>query len=150
MSTTDQPVAYGPGRGPGPVVLAEDGLVRLLAAHQVGALATTRRDGTPQLSTVAYVWDPAGRTVRISTTADRLKVRHLRRDPRASLYVSTADFVSFVVAEGEAELSEVSTTPGDEAGRELLALAPAFEDPADEQAFLRNMAADRRLVIRIR
>ncbi|ONH28740.1 PPOX class F420-dependent enzyme [Pseudofrankia asymbiotica] len=148
MKETEQAV-YEPGRGPGPTVLEQDRLAALLAAHQMGALATTRQDGRPHLSTVAYGWDEAARTIRISTTIDRLKVRHLRRDPRAALYVSTADFLSFVVAEGEAELSEVSATPGDAVGRELLAMAPPFDDPADERAFLRNMAADRRLVIRL-
>jgi hypothetical protein len=44
----------------------------------------------------------------------------------------------------------VSTVPGDDAGRELLGMQPAFERPADEAAFLQYMVADRRLVIRLR
>ncbi|MCW2919060.1 MAG: hypothetical protein JWN52_7128, partial [Actinomycetia bacterium] len=74
----------------------------------------------------------------------------LRRDPRSTLYVSSGDFLSFVVAEAEAELSAVSTVPGDEPGRELLGMQPAFDRPEDEAAFLENMVADRRLVIRLR
>jgi PPOX class probable F420-dependent enzyme len=141
---------YGPGRGPGALPLSDDDLTRMLGAHRMGALATAKRNGHPHLSTVAYTWDPGERVARISTTAERLKVRHLRRDPRSALYVSSADFMSFVVAEGLAELSAVSTTPGDETGRELLGMHPAFERPEDADAFLANMVADQRLVIRLR
>ncbi|WP_018505743.1 TIGR03618 family F420-dependent PPOX class oxidoreductase [Parafrankia discariae] len=144
------PRAYGPGRGPGALALTDDRLSQIVAAHQMGALASNRRDGHPHLSTVAYSWDPAERTIRISTTEDRLKVRLLRRDPRAALYVTAPDHLSFAVAQGTVELSEVSSVPGDPAGRELLALQPPFADPALEGEFLRNMAADRRLVIRLR
>lgn len=141
---------YGPGRGPGALALSDDVLVRLLGAHRMGALAANKRNGHPHLSTVAYAWDPAQRVARISTTADRAKVRLLRGDPRSALYVSSEDFLSFVVAEGEAELSAVSTVPGDGPGRELLGMVPAFDRPQDEAAFLQNMVADRRLVIRLR
>jgi hypothetical protein len=58
--------------------------------------------------------------------------------------------MSYVIAEGEAELSPVSMVPGDAAGRELLSMQPAFGRPEDEAAFLENMVADRRLVIRLR
>jgi PPOX class probable F420-dependent enzyme len=141
---------YGPGRGPGALTPSDDELAQLLAAHRMGALAINKRNGHPHLSTVAYVWDAGERIARISTTADRVKVRRLRRDPRSALYVSSADFMSFAVAEGEAELSAVSTVPGDEPGRELLAMQPPFDDPDDAAAFLRNMVADQRLVIRLR
>ena len=142
--------AYAPGRGPGALALSDDALAQLLGAHQMGVLATNKRSGHPQLSTVAYVWDASERIARISTTADRLKVRQLQRDPRTALYVSSSDFMSYVVAEGEAELSAVSTVPGDAAGRELIGMQPAFDRPEDEAAFLKNMVADRRLVIRLR
>jgi PPOX class probable F420-dependent enzyme len=134
---------------PAPRSLADDELSKLLAAQRFGALATNRSDGHPHLSTVLYDWDAERRVVRISTVADRLKVRQLNRDPRCALYVASDDFWSYVVAEGEAELSPVSAEPGDEVGRELLDMQPAFAEPADEQAFLRQMVADRRLVIRL-
>ncbi len=143
-------MTYGPGQGPGALALSDDELVRLLAGRQMGALAANKPDGFPHLSTVAYDWDPVGRVARISTTAGRAKVRLLRRDPRAALYVSSADFMAWVVAEGEAELSAVSEVPGDEAGRELLALQPSYERAEDEEAFLKQMVLDRRLVIRLR
>lgn len=143
-------MTYGPGQGPGPLPQSGDELAALLAGHQMGALATNGRDGFPRLSTVAYHWDPLERVARISTTADRAKVRQLRRDPRAALYVSSADFMAFVVAQGTAELSAVSEEPGDEVGRELLGLQPPYENAEDEKAFLAQMVRDRRLVIRLR
>jgi len=143
-------MTYGPGQGPGPLPLSDEELSDLLAGHRFGVLATNKRDGVPHLSTVAYHWDPEARVARISTTADRAKVRQLRRDPRAALHVATPDHMAFVVAQGEAELSAVSEAPGDEAGRELLSLEPPYENAADEKAFLEQMVKDRRLVIRLR
>jgi hypothetical protein len=88
--------------------------------------------------------------VRISTTADRLKVRQLRHDPHAALHVNGGDVWSFAVAEGEAEVSEPTTVPGDAVGRELLALTSGFDEPQDEASFLADLVAERRVVIRIR
>jgi PPOX class probable F420-dependent enzyme len=142
--------SYDAGPEPEPASLGDEELSDLLAGQRFGALATLQPDGRPHLSTVAYGWDPARRVVRISTVAGRLKVRHLHKDPRCSLYVASADFRSFAVAEGLAELSPVSTEPGDEVSRELLSIREPLADPAAEQAFLRRLTADRRLVIRIR
>lgn len=140
---------YGPGQGPGPKPVSEDELARLLAARPFGVLATNKRSGHPHLSTVVHTWDPETRTIRISTIAGRAKVRQLANDPHAALHVSSDDHMSFAVAEGTAEVSEVSETPGDAVGRELLAMTPGFADPADERAFLEQMVKDRRMVIRL-
>ncbi len=99
---------------------------------------------------MVYNWDPQERIVRFATTADRVKVRHLRRDPRAAVHVQGGDVWSFAVAEGEAEVSELTTVPGDAVGRELLALLPEAARPADENAFLEQLVAERRLVIRLK
>ncbi|NUR86694.1 MAG: TIGR03618 family F420-dependent PPOX class oxidoreductase [Nonomuraea sp.] len=142
--------SYGPGQGPPPRVTSERELSDLLSSQTFGALATNKSSGHPHLSTVIYTWDPEQQVVRVSTVAGRAKVRQLQKDPRAALYVASSDFISFAVAEGEAELSPESTEPGDEVGMELLAMQPGFEQPQDELAFLRQMVADRRLVIRLR
>jgi PPOX class probable F420-dependent enzyme len=139
-----------PGAGPAPRVLTDEELSRLLQEQQFSVLATVKRSGHPHLSTVLHRWSPEERVVRISTTADRLKVRQLRRDPHAALHVNGPNVWSFAVAEGEAEISEVTTVPGDAVGRELLSLTPGFDDPRDEAAFLEQMVTDRRVVIRIR
>jgi PPOX class probable F420-dependent enzyme len=137
-----------PGAGPGPSSLEDGELSGLLSQQRFGALATQGSNGHPHLSTVLYDWDPGQRVVRISTVEGRLKVRQLHKDPHAALYVASDDFWSYAVAEGVAELSPVSVEPGDEVGRELLAMqADAL---SDEAAFLRQMVADQRLVIRLR
>ncbi len=135
---------------PAPRALSEEALSELLGRHQFGVLATSRLSGHPHLTTMAYGWDPAARVLRLSTTAGRAKTGHLRRDPRAALHVQGGDVWSFAVAEGEAELSEVTTVPGDAVGRELLALVPESARPADELAFFEELVAERRLVIRLR
>jgi PPOX class probable F420-dependent enzyme len=141
---------YEPGRGPGPAKPTEEALSRLLGAHNLGALATVNRAGYPHLSTIAYAWDPAERVVRIGSALGRAKVRQLAANPRAALYVSSADHLSFAVAEGLGEVSPVSSVPGDDTGRALLAMQAPFADPEDEAAFLRNMVEDRRVVITLR
>ena len=112
-------------------------------------LATTKSSGHPQLSNVLYLWDGGRRTAAITTTDTRLKTRNLRRNPNAALYVAGAHFWSYAVAEGTAELSAVSTTPGDDAGRELLELHTALMGPQDEDGFFQRMVDDQRLVVRV-
>ena len=136
--------------GPAPRVLADDALSTLLGEQQFGVLATNKRSGHPHLTTMLYNWDPAARIVRFSTTADRVKVRQLRNDPRAALHVSAADHWSFAVAEGEAEISETTTTPGDATGKELLGMLPAEVRTGLGQAFFNQLVAERRVVIRLK
>jgi PPOX class probable F420-dependent enzyme len=130
---------------PGP----DDGLAGLIAGSRQGVLATIAADGRPQLSNVLYVWDAAERTARISTTADRAKARNVLRDPRAALHVSGDHFWQYAVGEGAVTVSEVAAEPGDEAGRELMAVHSAFYGAIDEDEFIAQMIAARRLVIRL-
>ncbi|CAL9289916.1 PPOX class F420-dependent oxidoreductase [Streptomyces olindensis] len=135
---------------PAPLPLSDDALSELLGKQRFGTLATVKRSGHPHLTTMLYSWDPEARTLRFSTTADRVKVSHLRREPRAALHVQGGDVWSFAVAEGEAEVSEITTVPGDAVGRELLALIPQDAKPEDEDTFLEQLVAERRLVIRLK
>lgn len=141
---------YGPGQGPAPVALSDEEISDLITATTFGTLATVKRSGHPHMSTVVFSWDADARIVRISTTADRLKVRQIQNNPRASLYVSSDDHMAFAVAEGTAELSEVAAEAGDAVSRELLDMLGNFSDPADEAAFLEQMVKDRRVVIRLK
>ncbi|MFG1809707.1 TIGR03618 family F420-dependent PPOX class oxidoreductase [Streptomyces sp. NPDC049040] len=137
-------------QGPAPRTLSDEALSALLAGQQFGTLATVRQSGHPHLTTMLYTWDPEARIVRLSTTADRVKVRHLRHDQHAALHVRGDDVWSFAVAEGVAEASGITTAPGDEVGRELLAMIPAAARPDDEEAFFEQQVAERRIVIRLR
>ena len=136
--------------GPTPRSLSDEALSDLLARQQFGTLATLKQSGHPHLTTMLYSWDPTARIVRLSTTADRVKVKHLQRDPRAALHVQGEDVWSFAVAEGAAEASDVTTAPGDAVGRELLEMVPAAAKPEDEDAFFDQQVAERRIVIRLR
>lgn len=124
-----------------------DRALGFLADTHQGILVTIKSDGRPQSSNIVY--DLADGVVRISVTDGRAKTANLRRDPRASLHV-TPHFGAYVVAEGVASLSEVSTTPGDDVGRRLLEVYEAIAGPhPDPDEFLEAMAADRRLLVSI-
>ncbi|MFK8907166.1 pyridoxamine 5'-phosphate oxidase family protein [Streptomyces sp. YS-3] len=137
-------------QGPAPRPLSDETLSELLGKQQFGTLATVKRSGHPHMTTMLYTWDPEDRVVRFSTTADRIKVTHIRRDTRAALHVQGADVWSFAVAEGEAEVSVVTTVPGDAVGRELLGMIPEHTRPESEEAFLEQLVAERRVVIRLK
>lgn len=137
-------------QGPTPRQLSDEALSALLGQQQFGTLATIKRSGQPHLTTMLYSWDPDTRTVRFSTTADRSKVGHLRRNPRATVHVQGGDVWSFAVAEGQAEVSEVTEVPGDAVGQELLAMLPEAARPEDPAAFLKQQVDERRVVIRLR
>jgi PPOX class probable F420-dependent enzyme len=104
----------------------EQRLLDVIKNSHYGILASVTRDGYPHLTNVLYVWDAAERMARVSTTADRVKVRILRRDPRAALHVAGPHLWSYAVAECDAEISEVVTRAGDDPSRELLAIALAI------------------------
>ncbi|KAB2347916.1 TIGR03618 family F420-dependent PPOX class oxidoreductase [Actinomadura rudentiformis] len=147
---TETETEYGPGQGPGARLLSEEEIDAILTRGQFGVLATVKRSGHPHLASMVYTWDAAARMIRISSAEGRIKVRHLERDPRAVLHVQGDTVLSYAVAEGQAEVSEVSTVAGDATSRELLAMTGGFADPADEAAFLEQVAKDRRVVLRLR
>lgn len=127
-------------------------LVALVSTRNIGALATIKRDGRPQLSTVNFNFDPAAATVRISVVDGRAKVHNLRRDPRASVYVTSTDGWSYAVLEGTVELSPVALAPDDDTVEELVDVFRAIrgEDHPDWDEYRAAMVADRRLVARLR
>jgi PPOX class probable F420-dependent enzyme len=61
-------------------------ILRLLKAHRNMSLATVRRDGYPQATTVAYAND--GLTLYFATDRDSQKVRNLRYSPKVSLTIN--------------------------------------------------------------
>lgn len=122
----------------------------LLVERNLGVLATIKRDGRPQLSSVSYHYYPAESTLRMSVTAARAKVANARRDPRVSLHVATADGWNWVVAEGIAELSEVAADGDDAAVDELVVLYRDIRgEHPDWPDFRRAMVTERRLVMRV-
>jgi PPOX class probable F420-dependent enzyme len=125
-------------------------LEQFIAQAHGGALVTLKRDGRPQISNVAHTYDPSTRLLRVSTTADRAKVANLRRDPRASYYVSSPDQRAYVVAEGTAELTPVAAEPGDATVDELVDVyRQILGEHPDWDEYRAAMVADRRLVVRL-
>ena len=131
--------------------MTDDALTRLLADTHHGVLVTLRPNGRPQLSNVSHTYDSETRLVRVSVTDTRVKVRNVRRDPRASFHVTSRDFWRWAVGDGIAELTPVAADPGDATVEELIEIyrAIAGEHP-DWDDFRRAMVADRRLVLRLR
>jgi PPOX class probable F420-dependent enzyme len=131
--------------------MTTEALEELLTGGRQGVLTTLKSSGRPQLSNVLYVYDPAARLVRVSVTADRAKTANLRRDPRASLYVTTPDFGAYAVAEGTADLTPVAGDPHDATVEELAEVYRllAGEHP-DWDDYRSAMVRDRRQVVRLR
>ena len=115
-----------------------------------GVLVTLKRDGRPQLSNVGYLYDPDTRTALISVTDDRAKTHNLRRDPRASLHVSTPNLGAYAVGEAVAELSPVTLDPGDEVADRLVAHYRGLQGEHQDWAeFRAAMVTERRLLARL-
>lgn len=126
----------------------DDKLLAVIAGNSLGVLATIKRDGRPQLSNVAYHFDSRTLTISVSITEPRAKTRNLRRDPRASIHVSSDDGWSYAVAEGEAVLSPPAADPGDETVEGLIALYREISgDHPDWDDYRRAMVDDRRVLM---
>ncbi|WP_327674747.1 MULTISPECIES: TIGR03618 family F420-dependent PPOX class oxidoreductase [unclassified Streptomyces] len=127
--------------------LSQEALWQRVAGRREGVLATLGPDGTPHLSNVYYLADPATRILRLSTTTGRAKGRNLLRDPRAALYVPGEDFFNYTVAEGRFDVA-VATVVGEPAIDELYAVHAASGAAGDRPAFDRRMIRHRRMLVR--
>jgi PPOX class probable F420-dependent enzyme len=126
----------------------DDKLLAVIAGNSLGVLATIKRDGRPQLSNVTYHFDPRNLVVEVSITEPRAKTRNLRRDPRASLLVSSDDGWSYAVAEGNSILTPPAASSHDDTVEALIALYRnvAGEHP-DWDDYRRAMVTDRRVLL---
>lgn len=125
--------------------------LELLRTQRTGVLVTLKRDGRPQLSNVSFTYDDATRLIRVSATDGRAKTRNLRREPRASFYVSAPDQRTYVVVEGDAAITPVAGDPHDATVDELVEVYRAIvgEHP-DWDDYREAMVRDGRLVISLR
>jgi PPOX class probable F420-dependent enzyme len=64
------------------------------------------------LSNILYQVGPDD-AIRISLTESRAKTKNLRRDRRATLYVTREDFWAYVVMDGSVSLTEPARDPND-------------------------------------
>lgn len=134
--------------GVGPGMDLETGLAYVGSRHR-GVLVTLKADGRPQLSNISYGLGEDG-VIRISVTADRAKTKNAGRDPRVSLHVTADDFWSYVVIEGDAELTPVAGAAGDATVDELVELYRELQgEHPDWDEYRAAMVADGRLVLRL-
>jgi PPOX class probable F420-dependent enzyme len=108
-------------------------------------LATTRADGSPQLSPVTVGVDDGGRIV-ISTRETAMKTRNLRRDPRAVLCVVTKRFYGpWVQISGTAEIVSLpeAMDPLVEYYRGISGEHPAWDE------YREAMRSEQRVLVRI-
>lgn len=126
----------------------DDKLLALISGNSLGVLATIKRDGRPQLSNVSYHFDARAVAIQVSITEPRAKTRNLRRDPRASIHVSSDDGWAYAVAEGDAILTPPAAAPDDATVEALITLYRniAGEHP-DWDDYRRAMVDDRRVLL---
>jgi len=119
-----------------------------LAAHRHGVLATIRRDGRPQLSTITYVYDSG--TLIASITETRAKTKNMRRDPRVTFHVSSEDGWSYVVVEGRASLTAPAAAPDDDTVEALVDYyRRASGEHPDWTEYRAAMVADQRVLLTV-
>jgi len=120
----------------------------LLAQARLGVLATIKSDGRPQLSPVTPYYDREAGLIYVSVTEGRAKTANLRRDPRATLEVTSADGWSWATAEGTATLTGPSTDPD---GPEVDALVEYYRKAAGEHPdwaeYRAAMVSERRVLM---
>jgi len=115
-----------------------------LRERQLGILGTGRKDGSPQLSMITYLFN--GEHVLISITKDRAKYPNIRRNPRVSMLVPEGR--QQVIVYGTAEILE-----GRERDRAIMAIRAHQGDPLPEDYDLDQFSARldelKRIVLRI-
>ena len=123
-------------------------LWQIVSDSRNGILATVDADGTPQLSNIYYLSDAAARTIRFSTTSDRVKGRNLLRAPRAALHVAGSDFFNFAVASGGVTVA-VPEAPDDEAVDELFEIHSGLGATTERTGFGQQMMANHRMAVHL-
>ncbi|WUH99178.1 PPOX class F420-dependent oxidoreductase [Spirillospora sp. NBC_00431] len=120
----------------------------LLAESRLGVLATIKSDGRPQLSPVQPFYDQPAGVIYVSMNEGGAKTANLRRDPRATLEVTSPDGWAWATAEGVATLTGPGTDPH---GPEVEALVDYYRTAAGEHPdwdeYRSVMVSDRRVLM---
>jgi len=115
-----------------------------LREHALCALATARRDGSPQLSVVSYGYN--GQDIVISTTSTRSKWLNSKRQAKLALLVQ--DGRQYVVVYGRAEHIE-----SDPARLEAMKRIPSYqrrlERNPSEAELIAELDAEKRVILRV-
>jgi PPOX class probable F420-dependent enzyme len=126
-----------------------DTALRFARSTRRSVMATSRRDGRPQLSNVFHSVGDDG-IVRVSVTAARAKYRNLARDPWAALHVTRDDFFAYAVLEGPVELAPIIESADDDGVDEHVAHYRAIAGEHDDwDAYRKSLVAERRSIVRL-
>ena len=110
----------------------------------LAVLATLRRDGSVLLSPVWHEWRDGG--FNVWSAADQLKVRHLRRDPRATIVVAEAGGVlGGIEIRGVAELIADAEVVGAAARR----IAARYLGDVEGPEYADSITGDDAAIIRV-
>ncbi|WP_405970789.1 PPOX class F420-dependent oxidoreductase [Streptomyces sp. NBC_00988] len=122
----------------------------LLADAPTAVLATIKGDGRPHLTPVNQFYDREAGIIYVSIAEGRAKTANLRRDPRASLEVSSPDGWTWATAECRAVLTAPAADPADEVVDQLVEYfrAAAGEHP-DWDEYRSVMVAERRVLLKL-
>ena len=126
------------------MALMTDDQATYLRERQVGVLATSKKDGSPQQAMITYLFDDSH--IVISTLKTSAKIHNIRRQPRVSLLVP--DGKQQVIAYGTAEVLD-----GRERDRYIMAIREHQGDPLpadyDLDRFHERLNELGRVIIRI-
>ena len=86
---------------------------RVIREQKLAVLGTIRKDGTPQLTPINYIYQDGA--ILISTTKTRAKYRNVRRDPRVSFCVIDPAGRPYVTVYGRARIEEDDIVEGTKA-----------------------------------
>ncbi len=117
-----------------------DEALKFLEENNRGVLAVVGRGGNPHLSPIFFALMDG--KIRISSAWDRVKTKHLKQDPRASLCALTEEFHPYLTVEGKIELLS------DPDGRKNLDLYQAITGgpPKNLAEYFEAMKREKRLV----
>lgn len=122
-----------------------DRVRRFLAEPRYAALATIDPDGAPRQAVIWFLLD--GDTIIVNSLDGRRWPTNLRRDPRASIAITSADDESWVGLTGTVEIIDDQPT----AQAEIAALAHRYnaDDPkAAEDLIANRFRLQRRVSVR--
>jgi PPOX class probable F420-dependent enzyme len=113
-----------------------------LASHTLAALATGRKDGSPQVSMIGYAWD--GTSVLVTFRRTSAKRHNIARQPKVALLVPDGRRALTVYGDGELLEQDPGRIEGFEA---VMAAFGAPTRPRDE--LVTQLDDERRVVVRI-
>jgi PPOX class probable F420-dependent enzyme len=113
-----------------------------LAAPYIAVVATLNRNGTPHLTPNWYRYD--GKVLTLITRTDRLKYRHLQRDPHISVCIYDPP-----VASNYLVISGIATCNDQDIWDEARRIIERYRPPAEVDDYLGRWKTEPRVLITV-